>query len=94
MRNTLSSWFTFIARTGEGCVLNALSNTSRCKRKVSFYLIYLFLLQNATAQTVSPERMQQVYEEVKTPYKYGLIVTPPENEKKLDCPTVFRKGKG
>lgn len=36
--------------------------------------------------------MQKIYEQVKTPYKYGLIVVPADNGKKLDCPTVFRKG--
>ena len=33
--------------------------------------------------------MQAVYEEVKTPYKYGVIIEPEEN-KMVDCPTVFR----
>jgi len=36
--------------------------------------------------------MQQVYDQVKTPYKYGLVVVPADNSKKVDCPTVFRKG--
>ena len=61
---------------------------------IFYFLLSFFFLQNATAQTISPERMQQVYEEIKTPHKYGLIITPTTNEKKLDCPTVFRKGKG
>ena len=36
--------------------------------------------------------MQQLYQEIKTPYKYGLVLTPPDNSQKMDCPTVFRKG--
>ncbi|MEJ8819827.1 glycosylase [Lacibacter sp. H407] len=36
--------------------------------------------------------MQKVYEEIKTPYKYGLVVTPENDTKKIDCPSVFRKG--
>lgn len=40
---------------------------------------------------VPQERMQQVYEEIKTPYKYGLILTPPDDSRKMDCPSVFRK---
>jgi len=36
--------------------------------------------------------MQSIYNEVKTPYKYGLIVYG-RCLKKIDCPTVFRKGK-
>lgn len=25
--------------------------------------------------------MEQIYEEIKTPYKYGLVVVPPDNTK-------------
>jgi predicted GH43/DUF377 family glycosyl hydrolase len=35
--------------------------------------------------------MQQVYEEVKTPFKYGIILRPSEHES-IDCPNVFRFG--
>ena len=42
------------------------------------------------AQEVPASRMQQVYEEVKTPYKYGLVMVPADASKKIDCPTVFR----
>lgn len=38
---------------------------------------------------VPQERMEQIYEEVKTPYKYGLAVAPADNYHKIDCPTVF-----
>lgn len=41
---------------------------------------------------VSPAKLQQVYEEVKTPFKYGLVVVPKSDTQKVDCPTVFRKG--
>ena len=41
---------------------------------------------------VTQERMEQIYEEVKTPYKYGLAVAPTDNYHKIDCPTVFRQG--
>ena len=40
---------------------------------------------------VPQERMEQIYEEVKTPYKYGLAVAPADNYHKIDCPTVFRQ---
>lgn len=62
-------------------------------KRVLLIIITLALLQTANSQTVSPERMQQVYEEVKTPYKYGMVVTPADATKKIDCPTVFRKGR-
>ena len=44
--------------------------------------------QNKVNDTV----MQKIYEEVKTPYKYGLVLVPPDSTKKTDCPTVFREG--
>ncbi|MGQ7855948.1 glycosylase [Pedobacter sp. WC2501] len=37
--------------------------------------------------------MEKIYQEVKTPYKYGLVMVPEDNQHKMDCPTVFRKGK-
>ena len=43
--------------------------------------------------SVSKERMDEIYNEVKTPYKYGLVVVPRSDSQMLDCPTVFRKGK-
>ena len=42
-------------------------------------------------KTVSPEKMQEIYEEVKTPFKYGLVMVPEDQSKKMDCPTVFQK---
>ena len=37
--------------------------------------------------------MERVYQEVKTPYKYCMVVVPQDNGKKIDCPTVYRVGK-
>ena len=48
---------------------------------------------SAQTQTqVSQERMTEIYDAVKTPYKYGLVVAPDRNDRKYDCPTVFREG--
>lgn len=41
---------------------------------------------------VSSQKMTEIYNEVRTPYKYGLVVAPDVNKKKFDCPTVFREG--
>ena len=41
---------------------------------------------------VSQERMAEVYKEARTPYKYGLVVAPTDNNHKIDCPTVYREG--
>lgn len=35
--------------------------------------------------------MNSIYNEIKTPYKYGLILVPDSNSYKMDCPTIFRK---
>lgn len=45
-----------------------------------------------TQTQVSQERMTEIYDAVKTPYKYGLVVAPDRNDRKYDCPTVFREG--
>lgn len=35
--------------------------------------------------------MAKLYEEIKTPYKYGLVLAPETNHYKIDCPTVYQK---
>jgi predicted GH43/DUF377 family glycosyl hydrolase len=49
-------------------------------------------VESALPNPVSATLMQKIYEEVKTPYKYGLVMVPEDNAHKLDCPTVFREG--
>ncbi|SMC38493.1 glycoside hydrolase family protein [Pedobacter africanus] len=44
------------------------------------------------SKNIPDERMQEIYEEVKTPYKYGLVMVPEDTDHKMDCPTVFREG--
>jgi len=46
----------------------------------------------ALAQEFSQDEMQAIYDEVRTPYKYGMVVAPQDNSHKIDCPTVFREG--
>ena len=41
-------------------------------------------------EDVSPERMRQVYEEVKTPYKYGPVIRGVDGLF-VNCPTIFRQ---
>lgn len=71
---------------------------SRRSMRANFGAIgVLVLLGNSlaapTGQTaageVSQDRMKAIYEEVKTPFKYGIVIEPPTG-KKVDCPTVFR----
>lgn len=58
------------------------------------HFLFLLIATNIYAQqkdSVPANVMQQVYEKVRTPYKYGLVMVPEDNSKKLDCPSVFRK---
>lgn len=48
--------------------------------------------RSTTENKVSAAKMSEVYEKVKTPYKYGLVMVPPDKSKKMDCPSIFRKG--
>lgn len=63
------------------------------KIRTGLRLLLLCITVQGMAQSVVPDSvMQKVYETVKTPYKYGLVVVPENDTKKLDCPSVFRKG--
>lgn len=67
------------------------------KKKNFLMLFFVLITASAFAQdslqyTIPQKRMEQVYNEVKTPYKYGLVMVPTNNSKKLDCPSIFRKG--
>ncbi len=42
-------------------------------------------------KVVKAETMQQIYDEVKTPHKFGVIIQPEAGEM-IDCPNVFRHG--
>jgi predicted GH43/DUF377 family glycosyl hydrolase len=69
---------------------------SKAQGNTSFLFVLLCALCVFVAKInaqVPQEVMQNVYEEVKTPFKYGLVVTPDNDTKKIDCPSVFRKGK-
>lgn len=57
------------------------------------FFVFLSVLSVFVVHAQVPQDvMQKVYEEVKTPFKYGLVVTPENETKKIDCPSVFRKG--
>lgn len=63
------------------------------------YQKYLFLLfiqlaiiscDGKAQNKVSEKVMKQVYKEVKTPFKYGIVLTAPDSSKMVDSPTIFR----
>lgn len=53
-------------------------------------VLMMFTCNILGQNVVTQEQMQKVYEEVKTPYKYGMVIVPSDNSHKIDCPTVFR----
>lgn len=57
-------------------------------------VIGLFIASCAThykKRDITDNVMQEIYNEIKTPYKYGLVMVPTDNSYKMDCPSVFRK---
>ena len=40
---------------------------------------------------VSKETMEQVFNEIKTPYKFGIVFKHPDANKLIDSPTIFKK---
>ncbi len=56
---------------------------------LSSLLIFTSIHAEPITQPISLEKMQAIYNEVKTPYKYGIVIEPPVGLK-IDCPTVFR----
>jgi len=62
--------------------------------KIALFLICCaFKVSAQNTNPVPAEKMEQIYQEVKTPYKYGLVMVPQDKDHKMDCPTIFRKGK-
>lgn len=57
---------------------------------LSIGLVFHFLFHLSAQEKVSEAVMQKIYEEVKTPYKYGLVMVPDDSSKMLDCPSVYR----
>ena len=57
----------------------------------SVLLFYLFTFLPLLADDISQQDMQRIYQELRTPYKYGMVVAPTDNYHKIDCPTVFQQ---
>lgn len=43
----------------------------------------------APGRDVDPTTMQRIYDEVKTPFKYGVVLGPESKDELVDCPNVF-----
>lgn len=73
----------------------------KIKHLYNLQIIILLLLISCTQKPekkqfvkreITPEVMEEIYQEIKTPYKYGLVMVPEDNSYKLDCPSVFKHG--
>ena len=60
------------------------------KKRVLLTILLLCIMHYALC--IEKDVMQRIYQEVRTPYKYGMVVAPTDNYHKIDCPTVFREG--
>lgn len=68
---------------------------NRIKIIITVFLIFLTSPEfkiSSSGKSVPQSRMEAVYDEVKTPHKYGLVIAPESNQEKMDCPTIFRRG--
>lgn len=54
-------------------------------------LISGFKSDNTPNKEVSQETMERIYQEIKTPYKYGVVFQHPDTTKMIDSPTIFRE---
>ncbi len=53
------------------------------KKTIVFIFSLLFSL-SAMSQEIPEALMQEIYEEVQSPYKYGMVVAPADNGHKID----------
>lgn len=62
------------------------------RKRLVLLSLLVFGSITAFAQKISQNVMQKIYDEVKTPYKYGMVVAPKDNYHQIDCPMVYREG--
>ncbi|MCP5521015.1 MAG: glycosylase [Verrucomicrobiales bacterium] len=59
-------------------------------------LLFASLPLSSVGQTpessVDPGTLQRIYEEVKTPFKHGVILKGESRDELVDCPSIFRHG--
>lgn len=60
------------------------------KNLIFSLLIFTFYSTALAQKNVSAEIMQRIYNEVQTPYKYGIVLKAPDSTKMADSPTIFR----
>lgn len=55
-----------------------------------FCIFFLYSCTGNQPHSVSQARMEQVFQEIKTPYKYGVVFKHVDSTKLIDSPTIFR----
>ena len=46
---------------------------------------------SSTNRVVSQDTMERIFDEIKTPYKFGIVLKHPDSTKLIDSPTIFRE---
>jgi predicted GH43/DUF377 family glycosyl hydrolase len=72
---------------------------NQLRRNVSFCLVVVGVLslicchqsRTPSYQVVPQVVMEEVFNEVKTPFKYGVVLQHPDTTKMVDSPTIFRE---
>lgn len=68
------------------------------KYKIILFIIFTYIFfscqhipTSKRGEVVPQEEMEIIYNEIKTPYKYGIVLKHPDSTKMVDSPTIFRK---
>ncbi len=88
-RTTLACWLCWIT----ACALAAAMASQRVARSEvpSARPGVIEIPASLEERPVSDDEMQRVFDEVQTPFKYGIVIPRAEGEQ-VDCPNVFRHG--
>ena len=62
--------------------LTGCSKSKGMRKGILF--LWMLLTLSVYGQQISQEEMQRIYQEVRTPYKYGMVVAPTDNYHKID----------
>ena len=79
-----------MASMGRRAKLTGYSKSKGMRKGILF--LWMLLTSAVYGQQISQEEMLHIYQEVRTPYTYGMVVAPTDNYHKIDCPTVCRVG--
>ena len=60
-------------------------------KTIRLFALLALIPLTTMAHDISEKEMNEVYAQIRTPYKYGLVVAPQDNYHKIDCPTVFQE---